>query len=169
MLILSFGGIMGQTLISAKRKRRSCASLAPIPQPHVASRIWFGEQRVEIITHPSAKWGNFKRKKLQTFTERCWGQWTGAITWEGERGEWAGGEWEGNKRLNSSYNQSHLFPTINQLFSTPQVPHFPLPNSFYKLCCAWATLFFGSHRSSLFIIFHDLLYFITSHESNSKN
>lgn len=101
------------------------------------------------------------QKKLQTFTGVLRSVKGG---FNMKKGGWGGGggEWEGNKRLTSSYNQSHLFPTINQLFSAPQVPHFPLPNSFHKLRCAWTTLLFWFsqikpfHYISWSAIFHHI-------------
>lgn len=77
---------------------------------------------MEIITHHSAKLSRKEKKKLRTFTGVFRSVEGGLIM------KRAVGMWEGNKRLTSLDNQSHLFPSINQLFSTPQVPRSPLPN-----------------------------------------
>lgn len=70
--------------------------------------------------------------------------------------------WEGNKRLTPSCNQSLLFPPINQLFSTPQVPHFPpFPNPFHSCsavhelrCIFWPSQIFSSYFTICYILSH---------------
>lgn len=124
---------------------------------------------MEIITHSSVKEGVLRRKKIKTKKQKYFKysqevlrsvEWVGALIWN--RGGGFEGEHEGYKILTSSYNQSQSFPAINQLFSTPQAPHFALPNSFHKLHCASATLHFLVLTNQVFSL-HFMICYISSH------